>query len=130
MINPRDLDFPTLNKKNFLMYMASHYEESLIEDEKCDFQDDLKRIKYIKRLLSKYENTGILKTRLILNHIVILMNTLGPFATTRVLLYKIDVEYHEVISTFLFKLNALGGVLQEEMTVDDDVCRMINEEMR
>jgi len=112
------------------MYMASHYEESPIEDEKCDFQDDLKRIKYIKRLLSKYENTGILKTRLILNHIVILMNTLGPFATTRVLLYKIDVEYHEVISTFLFKLNALGGVLQEEMTVDDNVCRMINEEMR
>jgi hypothetical protein len=99
-------------------------------DDECDFEDDLKRIKYIKRLLSKYRDTGILKTRLILNHIVILINTLGPFSTTRILLYKIDPEHHEVISTFLHKLNALGGVLKDEMTIDDDVCGLINEEMR
>jgi len=128
--NSRELQFPTLNNKNFLMYMASHYTERLGSDDECDFEDDLKRIKYIKRLLSKYRDTGILKTRLILNHIVILINTLGPFSTTRILLYKIDPEHHEVISTFLHKLNALGGVLQDEMTIDDDVCGLINEEMR
>jgi hypothetical protein len=110
--------------------MASHYTERLGSDDECDFEDDLKRIKYIKRLLSKYRDTGILKTRLLINHIVILINTLGPFATTRILLYKIDPEHHEVISTFLHKLNALGGILQDEMTIDDDICSLINEEMR
>jgi hypothetical protein len=109
--------------------MASHYKESLTEDE-CDFEDDLKRIKYIKRLLSKYNDTGILRTRLIINHIVILQNTLGSFATTRILLYKIDPIHHEVVSTFLHKLNILGELLKKEMTIDDEVCKLINKEMR
>ncbi len=111
------------------MYMASHYQETL-SDDGCDFEDDLKRIKYIKRLLSKYKDTGLLRTRLIINHVVILMNTLGPFATTRVLLYKIDEEHHEVISTFLHKLNALDDFLQSEMSIDESVCKLINKEMR
>jgi hypothetical protein len=110
--------------------MASHYEEKLTDDDGCDFEDDLKRIKYIKRLLSKYRDTGILKTRLLLNHIVILMNTLGPFATTRILLYKIEEEHHEVVSTFLHKLNALEGLLKNEMSIDVEVCKLINKEMR
>lgn len=109
--------------------MASHYEESPT-DEQDDFHDDLQRIKYIKRLLSKYKSKGILKTRLIINHMVILMNTLGPFATTRILLYKVDPEHHEVLSTFLHKLNALDKFLKEKMTIDDEVCKLINEEMR
>jgi len=111
------------------MYMASHYTESLTDDV-CDFEDDLKRIKYIKRLLSKYKNTGVMKTRLMINHIVILINSLGPFATTRILLYKIDEEHHEVISTFLHKLNALDDFLQSEMSIDESVCKLINKEMR
>lgn len=109
--------------------MASHYTESLSDDEE-DLHNDLQRIKYIKRLLSKYKTKGVLKTRLMINHIVILMNTLGPFATTRVLLYKIDSEHHEILSTFLHKLNALDEFLMSEMTIDDEVCKLINEEMR
>lgn len=127
--NLTESDFPTLNKKNFLAYMASHYTESLSDDEE-DLHNDLQRIKYIKRLLSKYKTKGVLKTRLMINHIVILMNTLGPFATTRVLLYKIDSEHHEILSTFLHKLNALDEFLMSEMTIDDEVCKLINEEMR
>lgn len=109
--------------------MACHYSESLTEEDD-EFYDDLQRIKYIKRLLSKYKSSGVLKTRLIINHIIILMNTLGPLATTRILLYKIDPTHHEVLSTFLHKLNALGGFLQSEMTIDDSVCKLINKEMR
>lgn len=128
-MNPRQIDFQILTKKNFLTYMASHYEETLDEDQD-DFHDDLQRIKYIKRLLSKYEKTGILKTRLLINHIVILMNTLGPFATTRVLLYKIEPHHHEVISAFLHSLNALTDALTKEMSVDNYVCDLIQKEMR
>ena len=85
---------------------------------------------YIKRLLSKYRQTGKINTRLVINHIVILKNTLGDFATTRILLYKIDHTHHEVISTFLHKLNCLTGVLKDEMTIDDEICKLINEEMK
>jgi len=104
--------------------------ENLVEDDVCDFEDDLKRIKYIKRLLTKYNETGVLKTRLLLNHIVILMNTLGPLATTRILLYKINPKYHEIISTFLHELNALNGVLMKEMGIDEKVQNLIRKEMR
>jgi len=109
--------------------MASHYGNSLVDDED-DLYDDLQRIKYIKRLLSKYKEKGVLKTRLMINHIVILMNTLGPFTTTRVLLYKIAPEHHEVLSTFLYELNALDENLSKEMTYDSDVLKLIKDEMR
>jgi len=129
--NLREIDFPELNKKNFLTYMASHYSEPLTDDpDDDDFYADLQRIKYIKRLLSKYKTKGVLKTRLMINHIVILMNTLGPFATTRILLHKVEPEHHEVLSTFLHELNALSDYLREEMTIDDYVSKLIIEEMR
>jgi hypothetical protein len=123
------VDIQVLTKQNFLMYMASYYEESLSDDH-CDFEDDLKRIKYIKRLLSKYKETGILRTRLIINHMIILMNTLGPLATTRILFHKIDPIHHIVVSTFLYKLDALTEHLKTEMNIDEGVCKMIDEEMR
>jgi hypothetical protein len=110
--------------------MASHYSESLIEEDNSDFIDDIKRIKYIKRLLSKYSNGGPLKTRLMINHIIILSNTLGPFATTRILLYKIEPIHHEVLSTFLHKLDMLGDFLVDEMGIDEDVINLIDKEMR
>jgi len=127
--NLREVDFPILTKKNFLTYMASHYGNSLADDEE-DLYDDLQRIKYIKRLLSKYKEKGVLKTRLMINHIVILMNTLGPFTTTRVLLFKIAPEHHEVLSTFLHELNALDERLSSEMTYDAEVLKLIRNEMR
>ena len=127
--NLREIDFPILTKKNFLTYMASHYGNSLADDED-DLYDDLQRIKYIKRLLSKYEEKGVLKTRLMINHIVILMNTLGPFTTTRVLLYKIAPEHHEVLATFLYALNALNEHLVSEMTYDSKVLKLIENEMK
>lgn len=108
--------------------MASHYTDSILSDD--ELHEDLQRIKYIKRLLSKYKKYDVLKTRLIINHIVILINSLGPFSTTRALLYKIDKEHHEIISTFLHKLNALDVTLQKHMTIDKKVCQLINEEMK
>lgn len=108
--------------------MASHYVESLTDED--DLHSDLQRIKYIKRLLSKYSSTGTLKTRLIINHLVVLMNTLGPFATTRVMLYKVDNKHQEIIITFLNELNALGAVLQKETTIDYAAQALIRQEMR
>ena len=67
------MDFSILNNNNFILYVSKHY-----ENPQCatmdEFYEDLNRIKYIKRLLRKYIKTGILRERLILNHLIILQN--------------------------------------------------------
>ena len=67
--------FDELNESNYLLFAIKFYDnpQAVTKD---DFEDDLKRIKYIKRLLKRYKNTGELKTHLILNHLTVLFNVL------------------------------------------------------
>ena len=97
--------FENLNDDNFLIYAMKNYNSpNCIVSE---FHDDLKRIKYIKRLIKKYKITQDLKERLILNHIIVLSNVFGAEATTRILFYKIDEKDYGVLKTFLIFLNLL-----------------------
>ena len=67
----------------------------------------MKRFKYIKRLLRKYKDSGILKERLLLNHIIILNNLFGPEACVTLLLFKIQKEYWGTLKSFLLYLNMI-----------------------
>jgi hypothetical protein len=78
-----------------------------------EFYEDLNRIKYVKRLLRKYANTGMLRERLILNHLIILQNVFGPAVTSRILFFKIDKELFSELKTFLVYLNYLPEQLPE-----------------
>ena len=69
------------------------------------FNDDLKKIKYIKRLLNQYISEGILKERLLLNHIIVFFNVFTTKAATRILFYKMEEEFWPMLKTFLFYLN-------------------------
>ena len=88
------------------MFAIKHYDNPQCEGEK-EFQDDLKRFKYIKRLLRKYYDTGVLKERLLLNHLIVLNNVFGPDACATLLLYKIQKEYWPALKSFLLFLNIL-----------------------
>jgi hypothetical protein len=88
-----------LDESNFLLYAAKHYDNPSCFDT-LEFYEDLNRFKYIKRLLSRYVETGELKERLILNHIIILYNLFGIPATTRMLFFKLH-GYHHLIKPFL-----------------------------
>lgn len=77
-----------LDETNFLLYCAKYYDNPQCFDTQ-EFYDDLSRIKYIKRLLNKYIETGELKERLILNHIVVLCNVFGPVHASRILFFKL-----------------------------------------
>lgn len=92
-----------LNDDNFDEYAVSNYINpnciSVLE-----FLDDLKIIKYIKRLINKYSNKNELKDRLILNHIISLSNVFGVEATVNMLRFKIDKENHDVLNSFLVYL--------------------------
>ena len=91
-----------------MMFAIKHYDNPQCEGEK-EFYDDMKRFKYIKRLLRKYKDTGIIKERLLLNHIIILKNLFGAEACGTLLLFKIQKEYWETLKSFLLFLNIIRG---------------------
>jgi len=91
--------FDELNEDNFMMYAMKCYEApNCIMSE---FESDIKRTKYLKRLFRRYKMTGSLKERLILNHIILLNNVFGPEPTARILFYKIDERDYDLLKTFL-----------------------------
>jgi hypothetical protein len=97
--------FDELNESNYLLFAIKFYDnpQSLTRE---DFEDDLKRIKYIKRLLKRYKNTGELKTHLILNHLTVLFNVFND-AAVPLLFYNLDKELWPPIKSFLIFLNRL-----------------------
>jgi hypothetical protein len=98
-----------LNSDNFLLYAIKAYDKpNAIQSE---FEEDIKRIKYVKRLIKRYRSTGDLKERLILNHIIILANVFGVEATVRMLFFKLDEEDYNVLKTFLVFLEYMPKVV-------------------
>lgn len=92
-----------LSDDNFIIYAMKAYDKP-----NCvmsEFEEDLSRIKYVKRLIKRYKTTGELKERLILNHIIVLSNVFGIEPSVRMLFFKIDKEYFDILKTFLLFLN-------------------------
>ncbi len=96
--------FDDLNKDNFVLYAMKFYENPQCLSEQ-DFHDDLKTIKYIKRLLNRYHMGGELKERLILNHLITLGNVFPVEVLTRILFLKISSKYWSYLKTFLIFLD-------------------------
>jgi len=94
-----------LTDDNFLLYCASHYDKRHYVDDE-EFYTDLNRIKYIKKLFTRYEQTGELRERLILNHIIVLNNVFGPQHTPRILFLKLRDQF-VLVKPFLILLNIL-----------------------
>ena len=72
-----------------------------------EFEGDIKRTKYLKRLFRRYKVTKVLKERLILNHIILLNNVFGPVPTSRILFYKTDERDYDILKTFLEYLDIM-----------------------
>ena len=95
--------FKELTEENFLLFAIKNYENPQAVT-KEDFDKDLNHFKYIKRLLKRYKNTGVLKTHLLLNHFIILYNIWGE-ATTPMLFFKIDKDLWSSMKAFIMFLN-------------------------
>ena len=98
--------YEKITSDNVIMFAIKHYDNPQCEGER-EFYDDMKRFKYIKRLLRKHKDTGILKERLLLNHIIVLNNLFGAEACVTLLLFKIQREYWETLKSFLLFLNMI-----------------------
>ena len=94
--------FDHLNEDNFLLFAIKNYENPQAVT-KEDFDKDLNHFKYIKRLLKRYKNTGVLKTHLLLNHFIVLYNIFGE-AATPMLFFKIEKELWATMKSFIMFL--------------------------
>jgi hypothetical protein len=124
--------FDDLNEENFLMYAmkaytSPHYVMS-------EFEGDLKRTKYLKRLFRRYKITKSLKERLVLNHLILLYNVFGVEPATRILFFRIDEVDYDVLKTFLTYLNymperikGINGkdVLSSDIHIDENVVEIL-----
>lgn len=98
-----------LHDDNFMIYAMKSYDKpNCIMSE---FEEDLKRLKYVKRLIRRYRVTGELRERLLLNHITILGNVFGVEAAVRMLFYKLDRDDFDILKTFLLFLNYMPKIV-------------------
>jgi hypothetical protein len=105
------MKFDDLNDDNFLIFAMKEYHNIQCLDTE-EFYDDLKKIKYIKRLFNVYENTGQLKDRLILNHLIIFFNMFGVEAGVRILFFKTEQKFWSMLKTFLIFLDRMPDSVQ------------------
>lgn len=115
------------------MYAMKHYDNAQCVDIE-EFYDDIKRINYIKRLFVRYQTTGELKERLILNHIIILYNVFPIEVATNILFFKIDSQYWSQLKTFLVYLNYMPEkltflenceIVTSDIQLDDNVVSIL-----
>jgi hypothetical protein len=101
--------FDDLNEENFMIYAIKCY--SSLNCVMSEFENDLKKTKYIKRLIRRYKITKNLKERLLLNHIILLNNVFSQESTARILFYKIDERDYDTLKTFLLYLNIMPDTI-------------------
>ena len=116
------MNISELNHENWLIFAIRNYNNPLSVTY-SDFEEDLKRFKYIKRLLRRYETTSELKTHLILNHVIVLYNVFDD-AATPLLFYRVEATYWSIIKAFMLFLNRLPPKLNED--VDEECLKQLN----
>ena len=116
--------FNELTEKNLFLYAAKHYKNPKFSDID-DFYEDLKRFKYIKRLLNRYLETDELPERLILNHLIVVFNVFGIEATLNILEFKLDDNHWTVIKPFLIFLNYIKNDQYTGITMDPAVVEVL-----
>lgn len=114
-----------LTDHNFLLFCAQHYDNSRYVSTE-EFVEDLNRIKYIKKLITRYVENGELKERLILNHIIVLNNCFGPDILCKILYLKLKQQM-KFIKPFLILLNVLPDKIynvDDEKIIDTNLIDM------
>lgn len=123
-----------LTDQNFLLYCAQHYQNpSCVSD--IEFLEDIRRIKYIKKLLSKYKTSNEINIRLILTHLTVLGNVFGRDVLCQIIWLKFKNDLSEM-KPFLIALNLLttrvffvNGVNYDtdEISMNENIIRLLRQ---
>lgn len=101
----------SLTNANFLLFAVRSYTPPHFLEQ--EFFSDLKRIKYVKRIIQKYKRGNELRLRLLLNHIIMLYNVFDTESCTRMLFLKIDEHDHVILKTILLFLGYMPNVVKD-----------------
>lgn len=116
--------FNVLTEETLVLFAAKHY-----YNPRCthieDFYDDLKRFKYIKRLINRYQETGKISERLILNHVIVAFNVFGIQPGLKILELKLAENQWPIIVPFLQFLNYLEEGQYSGIEVDTEVAKVL-----
>lgn len=99
-----------LNSENELLYAIKNYNS--LRCVMSEFEEDFLRFKYIKRLIRKYKTSGLLKERLLLNHLIVLGNVFGVEPTVRLLFLKNDKSDYDTLKSFLIFLDYMPDMVK------------------
>jgi hypothetical protein len=113
-----------LTKDNLTLYAAQHYVNPMCIDSE-EFHEDLKKFKYVKRLLNRYRDTDVLSERLILNHLIVIFNVFGYEAGLDILELKIEIEQWGALKPFLIFLNAIQNTEYTNIEMDKVVIEAL-----
>lgn len=116
--------FKELTEKNLFLYAAKHYKNPKFADID-EFYEDLKRFKYIKRLLNRYLETDELAERLLLNHFIVIFNMFGIEASLDILELKLEDKHWPIVKPFLIFLNYIKNDQYTGITMDPNVVDIL-----
>ena len=103
--------FDDLNEKNYVMFAMKYYDNlqcTSIEE----FNEDLNKIKYVKRLFNRFLETGELRIHLIMNHLIVIYNVFENEAATRMLFFRVERRFYSILKPFLLFMNRLPKVVR------------------
>jgi len=119
--------FDKLTVKNFSAFALQHYDDPQCSDIE-EFQEDLRRFRYFKRLLHRYHEAGELRERLMLNHLITIFNVFGYDASMRMLEFKIKEEsYWPSIKTMLLYLGYIEDSWETDISIDDLLAQKLRD---
>jgi hypothetical protein len=119
--------FDKLTNKNFTAFAMKHYDDPQCEDIE-DFHEDLRRFRYLKRLLHRYHENGELRERLMLNHVICLFNVFGFDACMTMLEFKIkEPVYWSTIKTMLLYLELVNENWRPEIPLDEKLIERLRD---
>jgi hypothetical protein len=119
-----------LTADNFLLYAIKNYYNPSCMGIK-ELEDDIKRFKYIKRLLIRYHKTGEVNEGLILNHLIVLYNVFG-IATTPMIFFKFDPVFWTDLKTYLVFLQRMPlktivskGIIENDIPINEELLNIL-----
>jgi len=118
--------FEELNEENFTLFAIRHYTNPQCTSTE-EFYEDIRRFRYLKRLLKRYYKNGELRERLILNHLIVLNNLFGVENAIRMLQFKIEVRYWPTLKTCLLFLGYIDEEFDVEIPVDMEIAKILRE---
>ena len=118
--------FEELNDENFTLFAIRHYDNPQCTSTE-EFYEDIRRFRYLKRLLKRYKKTGELRERLILNHLIVLCNLFGVDNTIKMLEFKLEKEFWPTIKTCLLYLVYVNEDWRQDIAMDKEVVKRMRE---